>query len=143
MKTNNHKKLTTLAYEWFEKGKHDLDVAKNELENQGWTDVICFHCQQAVEKYLKGFLVANGIDVSKIKKWHIHDLPLLLRECQKLNPQLEKFQDYCEIITTYYIEARYPMDPTIEYSREETKQAIGWTQEIIEEIEGLIKPLAK
>lgn len=140
MKSKNYK---ILAQEWLEKGSHDLDVAKNELENQGWPDVICFHCQQAVEKYLKGFLVANGIDVGKIKKWHIHELPLLLRECQKLNPQLEKFQDYCEIITTYYIEARYPMDPIIEYSREEAKQAAGWAQEIIEEIEGLIKPLAK
>ncbi len=29
------------------------------------TSSVCFHCQQAVEKFLKAYLIANGIDIKK------------------------------------------------------------------------------
>lgn len=51
MKNNSNFKI--LAKEWFEKGNHDLDEANLSFREGGWTDIICFHCQQAVEKYLK------------------------------------------------------------------------------------------
>jgi HEPN domain-containing protein len=43
---------------WIEKGDHDLGTA--EIVNQHipeYMDTIAFHCQQAVEKYLKAFLI--------------------------------------------------------------------------------------
>lgn len=37
--------------EWIERGKHDLEVAKILLEEEGYFDVGLFHLHQAVEKY--------------------------------------------------------------------------------------------
>ncbi len=47
---------------WVEKAEEDWLCIRNELaaEHQPWS-VICFHAQQATEKYLKAFLVAKGV----------------------------------------------------------------------------------
>lgn len=39
----SNRDLKQLASRWFEKGNHDLDVAKNEFNDNGWTDIICYH----------------------------------------------------------------------------------------------------
>jgi len=42
---------------WIEKGDHDLGTAQvTFLYIPKFRDTIAFHCQQAVEKYLKGYL---------------------------------------------------------------------------------------
>jgi HEPN domain-containing protein len=40
--------------EWFERGKHDLEVARFLLTEEEYSDVVLFHIHQAVEKYLTG-----------------------------------------------------------------------------------------
>jgi HEPN domain-containing protein len=35
------------------------------MEDDCFTDTVCFHAQQCVEKYLKAFLVLEGIDFPK------------------------------------------------------------------------------
>ena len=48
---------------WVNKAKSDLLNADNNLAAQQVPyDTVCFHCQQAAEKLLKGFLVAHGIE---------------------------------------------------------------------------------
>ncbi len=49
-----------VAKEWIERGKHDLEVAKILLAEEEYSDVVLFHIHQAVEKYLKGFLIYKG-----------------------------------------------------------------------------------
>jgi len=47
------KKITS---EWINKAKKDLLVAQREMrEEEPVYDAVCFHSQQAVEKYLKAF----------------------------------------------------------------------------------------
>ena len=51
-----------LVKEWLKKSQHDLETAKVILAHKPeLTDTICFHCQQAVEKTLKGYLVYLNI----------------------------------------------------------------------------------
>ncbi|MGK5093438.1 HEPN domain-containing protein [Deltaproteobacteria bacterium TL4] len=45
-----------LVTNWFTKAKHDLSVSKILKQNEQYLDVAIYHCQQAVEKSLKGFL---------------------------------------------------------------------------------------
>jgi HEPN domain-containing protein len=41
-----------LAREWMHKAEHDIGMAELALGNKPeYTDAICFHCQQAAEKY--------------------------------------------------------------------------------------------
>jgi HEPN domain-containing protein len=60
--------------EWIEKADHDLGSAKIiYLHLPDYFDTIAFHCQQAVEKYLKALLVFYEIDFLRS-----HDLIYLL-----------------------------------------------------------------
>ena len=57
-----------LVIEWLHKAKNDLGIAKLAIDNEvEYTDAICFHCQQAVEKYLKSYLIYK----SHLKFTHI------------------------------------------------------------------------
>ncbi len=43
---------------WFKKTESDFKTIENNLKsNDPPTDAICFHAQQAIEKYMKGALV--------------------------------------------------------------------------------------
>lgn len=128
MRQNN---LIILAKEWFEKGDHDLDEAKLSFEHGGWTDIICFHCQQAAEKYLKGFLVSRGINIGKLKKWQIHELPKLWSECHKLDRDFESIEEECIVLNGYYIEPRYPLVKPKVYSKKEAKDAIEAAEKVV------------
>lgn len=43
--------------EWIEKAQIDLRGAVILFESSGTEELVAFHCQQAVEKYLKAFLI--------------------------------------------------------------------------------------
>lgn len=48
------------ALDWCKKAKRDLEAAKNDLAPEvPFTDSAVFHCQQAAEKSIKGFLAYN------------------------------------------------------------------------------------
>ena len=53
--------------------EHDLGAAKTLIEHApDYTDIICFHCQQAVEKSIKAYLTFKEISFQKS-----HDLNYL------------------------------------------------------------------
>ena len=55
--------LSDLVQEWLKKAKQDLDSAKFLSKMKPLPkDIIGFHCQQAVEKCLKAFLVLHDIE---------------------------------------------------------------------------------
>ncbi len=55
-------KRVELIKEWVHKGKNDMGIAKLVLDNNAeFVDAVCFHCQQAVEKYLKAYLIYQNI----------------------------------------------------------------------------------
>lgn len=60
---NNNLKL---AKEWIQKGQDDLRNANVLLKEGGTIDAVCFHSQQAVEKFLKAFLVFHGLRIKRI-----------------------------------------------------------------------------
>ena len=89
------------------------------------TEIVCFHCQQAVEKYLKALLINKGHD--KIPK--THNIDLLLNLCRKYD---ENFVIYAGTeLTSYAVDLRYP-DILYIPNKEETGQAIKISNEIIE-----------
>lgn len=52
--------LKRQAQEWFERGDHDIETAQFLYGESGYADVIACHIQQAIEKYLRGYLVLQG-----------------------------------------------------------------------------------
>lgn len=112
---------------WVEKGEEDLKAASYLLASpEPPLSVIAFHCQQAVEKYLKAYLTAQEVRIPKT-----HDLAFLLELC------LEKDRDFAFLnqeqvaaLTFYAVAIRYPdasYVPSLEEVREayETARAVG------------------
>ncbi len=124
------KELKQVAMEWFERGDRDIETAQLLYDERGYTDVIAYHIQQAIEKYLKGYLVLNG----QRPPW-VHELDTLLNLVSKSEPDLySPFIDLCEKATRYYLEERYPPGPPSEYSREEVKADLDLTWQFVKTI---------
>ena len=122
------------AKEWLRKGDSGLRSAEILIkEEHPPTDTACFHCQQAVEKYLKGYLTLQKIDFFKS-----HDLDYLLKLCKDFNHKFADYEESALVLNKYGIEPRYPADIPIYYSVEETKTAIKLAKEIIRVIKKAI-----
>jgi HEPN domain-containing protein len=115
-----------LAARDFKRAEHLLNV--DDPEGAG------YHLQQAVEKYLKGFLLSNGW---KLKR--IHDLEVLLNDALKYETPLEKYRSLCQKITGYYIIDRYPLPAAPTLTREEVQESIAEAEQFIHRLEGLTK----
>lgn len=122
-----------LAKEWFDSTKSDFQYAKVGLESDDVFPQIAFLSQQVAEKYLKGYLVLNGNEPSRI-----HELPRLLDKCVAINQNLENLRDACELLTGFYIETRYPPDIP-KYTKAEIKKAFDDARIVKKAVESAIK----
>jgi len=106
-----------IARQWVAKAANDLLNADNNLKSEIIPfDTVCFHCQQAAEKFLKAFLVGKG-QLYPIT----HDLLLILEKILPLNGDAENLRDTLAILMPYAVEIRYPDDwymPSEEDARE-------------------------
>jgi len=85
-----------------------------------------FYLQQAVEKFLKAFLLSKGWKLQRI-----HDLEALLNEVLVFDSSMERFRSACQKITGFYLLERYPFivesnltEKDVQDSREEIKGLI-------------------
>jgi HEPN domain-containing protein len=85
--------------------------------------IICFHCQQAVEKYLKCFLFQNAVDFP-----HIHDLKMILELCENIDAQFSTILSKCNTLNRYSVIPRYPDE--LEITSEDANNAIQYAKEI-------------
>ena len=83
-----------LVEEWLERGKRDLETAKVLLSCIDYFDIILFHIYQAVEKYIKGFLISHKW---KFKK--IHDLEVLITEIIIFDDSFQEYLDFGRKLT--------------------------------------------
>ncbi|OGQ51947.1 MAG: hypothetical protein A3J24_01885 [Deltaproteobacteria bacterium RIFCSPLOWO2_02_FULL_53_8] len=111
-----------LAKEWMHKAKRDIGMVELALENRpDYTDAICFHCQQAVEKYLKAYLV--WLDVEFERK---HNLGYLLDLINEKDPVPDELYETLERLEDYAVAVRYP-DDWAEITLDEAKEAYKTT----------------
>lgn len=120
-----------LANEWFDSALSDYNYANVGLKEDEVYPQVAFLAQQIAEKYLKGFLILNGINIQKI-----HELPKLLDECVKFNSELEKLRDACELLTGFYTEVRYPPDIP-NYTKDEILEAFNSAKLVKKHIESI------
>ena len=110
---------------WFEKAGNDLISAEYLMTmKKPPIDVVRYHCQQAAEKYLKGFLAYNDIEPP-----HIHDVKLLIIECSKIKENFSDILDIGSLLNPYAVIVRYPGE-TEEISEEDALEAIEISKRI-------------
>ena len=109
----------------------DKDLYASEIlikDEHPLTNIVAFHCQQTIEKYLKAFLIENDIPLIKI-----HDLI-------KLNGMIKEIKDLridekrLIPINEVYVEARYPGElglmPDGEPTNEQALEFIDFAKEV-------------
>jgi HEPN domain-containing protein len=87
---------------WVFFANNDMLSAKTLIDIDGLTGGVAFHCQQAIEKYIKGFLAEHG---KKIRK--IHDLLALYSEAKSIR-DWGLDEALLQDISKIYTETRYP-----------------------------------
>jgi len=93
-----------IAKEWFTIAEADLASAEFLKKMRPIPiEIICYHCQQSAEKYLKGFLALNGENIKKT-----HDLLRLNKVCQKYDTNFKTIEEDCLMLTDYGVNVRYP-----------------------------------
>jgi HEPN domain-containing protein len=110
----------SITREWTSKADEDFEFARINLdEGKNFYAQICFHLQQAAEKYLKAFIIAHDLEFRRV-----HDLCLLLKICSTHNPSFEGLREDCEFLTAYYVDTRYPVHWPTKFSKEEAQKAL-------------------
>jgi HEPN domain-containing protein len=108
-----------MTREWVKKAEHDY-VAARQLGRRKvpFHEIVCFHCQQCAEKYLKGLMEELGLPVPKI-----HFLDRLLTALKPHHPTLRTLRRGLIFLTAFAADTRYP---GIDASKRQSVAALRW-----------------
>jgi len=117
--------------EWISKAEKDIKTVEIMKEVEDVTEIVCFHCQQAVEKYLKALLIAYDVEFPKT-----HNIDFLLKQSIKIDTNFEIFMG--NSLSEYAVDMRYP---DIRYipTEDEMNEAIDLMYKIINFVKEIIK----
>jgi HEPN domain-containing protein len=91
---------------WLKKAESDLRIVDHELklpEDETVKDLACFHCQQAVEKYLKAFLIFHEVEFPRT-----HNIEYLLEQSAKIDTNFSGID--IDELSDFGVNIRYPDD---------------------------------
>jgi HEPN domain-containing protein len=88
--------------------------------------LVCFHCQQSAEKYLKALLIERGIGFPKTHR--LEDLLLIL---VPHDTSLKKLRRAVVTLTRYAVDYRYPGENA---TKREATAALRQARKVREEI---------
>ena len=103
-----------LVKQWVDKALNDLLNVSNNLQadHTPW-DTVCFHCQQAVEKYLKAILAVQNQPIPRT-----HDLEQLNNLVRAWIPVASDYLEDLRWLTTYAVISRYPVEIIEQFAEE-------------------------
>jgi HEPN domain-containing protein len=125
--------VENLVNQWKKTAERDLLAARQILGGEiVVTEAVCFHCQQAVEKLLKAFLVKHQIEFAKT-----HSIMVLINKCSEIDKSFKDELSEADLLTDYAVEVRYPDDwyePTVEEARNAYQIALKGEKFILEKL---------
>ena len=95
-------------------------------------EIICYHCQQAGERLLKGLLAAKGEEVPRT-----HRLDIILAQLN--DPKLDDLADACDELSAFATVTRYPS--AIELTEADMHLALAAMDEMIARVAALGYPV--
>ncbi len=114
--------------DWIRIAEKDLKRVNGLLDEHD-PELAGFCLQQAVEKFLKAFLLSQGWRLRKI-----HDLGALLDDAVIYDGSLEEFRNVCQKISAFYFVDRYPFVVETGMTEEDVRTSL-------EQVKGLIEKL--
>lgn len=119
---------STYPGHWLAIAEKDL-IRVDRLLDVGDPEGAGFHLQQAVEKYLKAFLLSQGWQLRRI-----HSLDALLDDTLHHDSLLEDYRAVCQKITAYYFLERYPVALDVSLTVEEVRTSKDQAGPLIERL---------
>ena len=118
---------------WVRLAEGDLAMARLGLESKEFNvyELVGFHAQQAVEKFIKAFLARSAVDFEDQ-----HDIDYLQALVRKVDAQLASKIDPAASLNRYAVGTRYP-GRYAAVTREQAEAAMR----IAEQVRADIKPL--
>jgi HEPN domain-containing protein len=114
--------------DWLRIAEKDLGRVEHLLDVHD-PEAAGFFLQQAVEKFLKAFLLSKGWELERI-----HDLEVLLNAALAYDPSLEPFRAVCQKVTGFYLVERYPFITEAGLTEDDVRTSL-------EQVRGLIERL--
>ena len=108
----------TEAREWLDYAARDLDAAKILSRHYPVSrEIVCYHCQQAAEKYLKAYLISASTPFEKA-----HDLERRAALCAPFDDSLAMFRESLRYLTIFGVVTRYPS--SVEIAEADVSEAL-------------------
>jgi len=118
---------------WLIKARRDLLSAQQLAQGTApLLDTAAYHCQQAAEKAIKGFLVYHDVRFEKT-----HDLDVLICQSAKIAENFFQLREAGRILTPLAVVFRYPGE-YLEPEADEFQEAFCAAREIFEHVLGLL-----
>ena len=117
MKSNND-----LTGEWIQKAEEDIQAVEIILKSDKIpASVVCFHSQQAVEKFLKAYLTFRNIEFE-----YVHDMEYLINLAVNSDKEFVNLITLVKKLDKYSVTIRYPYfyKPSIDEAKESHDIAI-------------------
>jgi HEPN domain-containing protein len=116
--------------EWFAKARDDLQVARVLVGSEPpHRAAAAFHCQQSVEKAVKGLLVRRGVALLKS-----HDIRRLAEMLPQDDVDLAPMMVRAAGLTEYVWRSRYPGD-AFEPLADEIMEVLATAADVVETLE--------
>ena len=112
--------------DWYEKARQDFRGAQILFKYGDDYAIVAFHCQQAIEKALKGYILQKSGTLLDG-----HSLVYLCRRAAKLDEGVKRFMKDCAFVNQFYIETRYPADVTEVLEEEDARECLSTAEEML------------
>jgi HEPN domain-containing protein len=115
--------------DWLEKALVDYRSAEILFAYEGDYGIVAFHCQQAIEKLFKAYILKQAKELIEG-----HSLVFLCRKAGEYDPLLNNFLKKCAFVNQFYIESRYPADIPMAMEKSEAQECIDIADALLKHI---------
>ena len=133
-RSSSHSTDSKRYYDWLYHACLDIMSARALMEDERLAKPAVFHCQQAMEKGLKAFMLYKHR-----KLFDGHNLTWLCKQAALTDQSFTKWIGKSTLLNRYYIETRYPADIPEEISADFIKDILEATEGMLEFIFDLTK----
>ncbi|MCD7730409.1 MAG: HEPN domain-containing protein [Oscillospiraceae bacterium] len=133
-RSSGHKTDSKRYYDWLFHAWQDLHSAKMLINDSRLYEQVVFHCQQAIEKSLKAYMLYKAR-----RLLDGHNLTWLCKQAAMLDDSFAKWISKCVLLNRYYIETRYPADIPSDIDRDFAEDILSASEEMMDFVCELIR----
>jgi len=125
--------------EWLKYAERDYGVALHLSKTFHPLPVenICYNCQQATEKAMKGILVLNTGDYPRV-----HDIEVLHEQCRESGTDFGLTQSITRTLTRFATKSRYP-DNVHDFIETDTEIGLKYAEQILTKAREILEKAQK